>query len=193
MAYPVSAASIRSRGTHRAEQNGCEGCVRQVQIEITRAPVFGYVFGDLVVVDRRLQFGWHNNPGYWCLFASALEHAHSNTSYRSAVCTDSSREATRHVVVRSPCESRAAALPPGYVAPPGRGAGADDSFFVRFHVDDGVSVEVQWYPSGDRCLCASASLACDHFRLFRDRARTAPPLLSKHKITDWGTQLEVLG
>ena len=84
-------------------------------------------------------------------------------------------------------------MPPGYVVPPGRGGGTDDSFFVRFYVDDGASVEVQRYPSGERCLCASASLACDHFRLFRDRARTAPPLLSKHKITDWGTQLEVLG
>ena len=87
----------------------------------------------------------------------ALEHAHNETSYRSAVCTDSGREATRHIVVRPIRESRAAALPPCYVAPLGRGGGADDSFFVCFYVDDGVSVEVQRYPSGDRCLCASAS------------------------------------
>ena len=66
---------------------------RQVPVEITRAPVFGYVFGDLVVVDRRLQFGWRNSPGFWCLFSSALEHAHNNTSHCNAVCTDSGREA----------------------------------------------------------------------------------------------------
>ena len=80
-----------------------------------------------------------------------------------------------------------------YVAPPGRGSGADDSFFVCFYVDDGVSVEVQQYPLGDRCLCASASLVSDHFRLFGNRAPTDPPLLSKHKISHWDTQLKVLG
>ena len=109
------------------------------------------------------------------------------------MCTDSGREATRHVIVRPPRESRASVLPPGYVAPPGRGGGADDSFFVRFYVDDGVSIEVQRYPSGDRCLCESASLASDHFRLFGDRAPTNPPLLSKNKISHRDSQLEVLG
>ena len=122
-----------------------------------------------------------------------LEHAHSNTSYRSAVYTDSGREAIQHVVVTPSRESRAAALPPGYVAPPRRGGSADYFFFVRFYVDDGVSVEVQCYPSGDRCLCASASLASDHFRSFGYRAPTAPPLLSKHNFCHWDTQLAVLG
>ena len=101
---------------------------RQVPVEITRAPWFGCVFSVLVVVDRRLQFGWCKSPDFWCLVASALEYAHNNTSYRSAVCTDIGREATWHVVVRPPCESRATVLPPAYVAPPGRGGGADDCF-----------------------------------------------------------------
>lgn len=43
-----------------------EGDFRHTPVEITRALVFSYVFGDLVV-DRRLQFGWRNNPGFWCL------------------------------------------------------------------------------------------------------------------------------
>ena len=107
--------------------------------------------------------------------------------------TDSGREAIQHVVVTPSRESRAAALPPGYVAPPRRGGSADYFFFVRFYVDDGVSVEVQCYPSGDRCLCASASLASDHFRSFGYRAPTAPPLLSKHNFCHWDTQLAVLG
>ena len=64
---------------------------------------------------------------------------------------------------------------------------------MRFYVDDRVSVEVQWYPSDDRCFCALASLASNHFRLFGDHAPSDPPLFSKHKITDWDTQLEVLG
>ena len=85
---------------------------RQVPNQITRAPVFGYVFDDFVAVNRRIQFGSRNSPGFWCLFASALEHAYNNTPHRSAVCNDSGREATRHVVI-PPRESKAAALPPG--------------------------------------------------------------------------------
>ena len=76
-------------------------------------------------------------------------------SYLGAVCTDSGREATRNVVVRPPRESRALALPPGYVAPPGRGGGAESSFVVRFYVDDGVSVELQRYP----CLLYTSDAA----------------------------------
>ena len=141
---------------------------RQVPVEITRAPVVGYVFGGLVVIDRRLQIGWRNSPGYWCLFASALEHA--------ALCSDSGRGATQHVVVRPPRELRAAALPPGYVALPGRG-GWRGRFFLRAFLCGRWSVEMQRYPSGDRCLCALASIASNHFRLFGDRAPTDPPLL----------------
>ena len=113
---------------------------REVPVEITRAPVFGYVFGDFVVVNRRLHFGWRNSQGFWCSFASALEHVHNNTSRRRAVYTDSGREATRHVVVMSPRVSRVAALPPGDVGPLGRVGGADEYFLVRFYVDDGVLV-----------------------------------------------------
>ena len=64
---------------------------------------------------------------------------------------------------------------------------------MSFYVDDGGSVGVQCYRPGDSCLCASASLASDHFRVFGDRAPTDPPLLSKHKLTDGDTQLKVLG
>ena len=73
------------------------------------------------------------------------------------------------------------------------GGSADDYSFVRFYVDHGVSVEVQRYPSGDRCMCSSACLESDQFRLFGDRAPTNYPFLSKHNISQRDTQLEVLG
>ena len=47
--------------------------------------MFGYVFRELVVDDRRLQFGWRSSPGVFCLFSAALEHAHRHTSYDDAV------------------------------------------------------------------------------------------------------------
>ena len=78
---------------------------RQVAVEWERSPTFGYVFRDLVVVDRRLQFGWRSSPGFWCLFASALEHSHVNTSFDDVVTTEAGREATAHVGVTQPANA----------------------------------------------------------------------------------------
>ena len=49
---------------------------RQVAVKWDGCTKFGYVFGDSVVVDRRLVFGWRNSPGFYCLLAGATEHAH---------------------------------------------------------------------------------------------------------------------
>ena len=68
-----------------------------------------------------------------------------------------------------------------------------DPFFVRFYVDDAISVEVQRLTGGVRCLLASASLASDHFRLLGNRRETDPPLLAARKVTSWETKLEVRG
>lgn len=53
-----------------------------------RAAAYGYVFRDLVVDDRRLQFGWRNSPGYFCLSSAALEHAHRHTLFGDAVVVE---------------------------------------------------------------------------------------------------------
>ena len=47
--------------------------------------MFGYAFHELVVADRRLQFGWRSSPAFFCMFSAALEHAHRHTSYDDAV------------------------------------------------------------------------------------------------------------
>ena len=64
---------------------------------------------------------------------------------------------------------------------------------MRYYVDDGIVVEVQWWPDGHRCLRAVQSLASEYFRLLGERGVADPPLLSARTITDWDTQLEVLG
>ena len=69
---------------------------------------------------------------------------------------------------------------------------AGNYFFARYYVDDGILVELQWWPDGRRCLRAVQSLAPDHFRLLVEGGVSDPPLLSARKITDWDTQLEVL-
>ena len=64
---------------------------------------------------------------------------------------------------------------------------------MRYYVDDGILVEVQWWPDGRRCLRAVQSLASGHFRLLGECGVPDPPLLCARKITDWHTQPEVLG
>ena len=59
--------------------------LRQVSEQWAGVSVFGYVFCEFVVTDRRLQFGWRTSPGFFCLFSAALEHAHRHTSYDDVV------------------------------------------------------------------------------------------------------------
>lgn len=66
-------------------------------------------------------------------------------------------------------------------------------FFVRYYVDDGVLVEAKFFQDGRRCRRAVQSLASDHFRLLGVRGPKDPPLLSREKITNLSTRLEVLG
>ena len=67
---------------------------------------------------------------------------------------------------------------------PGTGGNTGSFFFVRYYVDDGILVELQWWPDGRRCQRAVQSLASDHFRLLGESGASDPPLLSNRKITN---------
>ena len=166
---------------------------RQVLVDPAGAPTFGYVFGDHVVVDLRLQFGWRNSPGFWGLMASALEHAHTHSTFQGADVSQQGAAAVAHVELSSPRGVRVVAIPRDCGPVPGSGGSTGSYFFVRYYVDDGILVELQWWPDGRRCLRAVQSLASDHFRLLGERGVSDPPLLSARKTTNWDTQLEVLG
>ena len=106
--------------------------------------MFGYVFRELVVADRRLQFGWWSSPGFFRFFSTALERAHRHTSYDDAVVIEQGRTATVHVSVTPPrATGRPSSLPPGCRVPRGRGGVRRTPFFVLYYVDDGILVEVQ--------------------------------------------------
>ena len=100
---------------------------RQVVVEWDGCTKFGYAFGDFVVVDRRLVFGWRNSPGFYCLLAGAIEHAHGSTSFDDAVVTLQGLAATRYVRVDIPAAGEAPVqLPPECRVPPGQGGGGGD-------------------------------------------------------------------
>ena len=136
----------RKLGVRARSKMDAKYATRQVPVAWVRSPAFGYVFRDLVVIGRRLQLGWRNSPGFWCLLASALDYSHVLTSYENAAITESGRDATAHVkVTRSEATEQLASLPRGCQTPQGTGGGIDDCFFVRYYVDDGILVELQWY------------------------------------------------
>ena len=75
---------------------------RRVLVDPAGAPAFGYVFGDRAVVDLRLQFGWRNSPGFWGLMASALEHAHTHSTFQGTDVSPKGAAAVAHVGIFPP-------------------------------------------------------------------------------------------
>ena len=75
---------------------------RNVPVRPEKSAVFGYAFGEWVVIDGRLEFGWTNSPGYFCLLTGALEHSHAATTFADAVVTEQGRAATAHINVQPP-------------------------------------------------------------------------------------------
>lgn len=140
------------------------------------------------MAGRRLQFDWSTSPGVWCVFSKALDHAHSITSHRSAVCTDSGGAMTSAAQIHS-CGAATGLRRHSWAG----GGDGDEFLFVRYYVDGGASIDVQPYSTANRCLFASASLASDHVQLFSDRAPTAPALLSKQNTYHSDIQLKLMG
>ena len=125
--------------------------------------------------------------------AAALEHAHTHSTFQDAVVSPQGVAAVEHVELAPSRGVPVESLPRDCRPVPGRGGITGSYFFVRYYADDGILVEVQWWPDGRRCLPAVQSLASDHFRLLGERGVSDPPLLSAGKITNFDTRLEVLG
>ena len=169
--------------------------VHHMSVQWTRAPVFGYSLRKWVVSDRRLQFRWRISPGGFCLFSAALEHAHRHPSYDDAVVMELGNTVSQHIKVlihrerpTAPSRLLSACRVPGR-----QGGGRRGWSFVRYYVDDGRLVKMQWWSDGRCCRRASAFLASDHFRLFRTTSPRDPALPSSHKMSSWDTVLCVVG
>ena len=136
---------------------------RQVLVDPVGAPGFGYAVGEYVVLNLRLQFGWRNSPGFWGLMASALEHSHTHSTFQDAAVSPQGAAAVEHVRLAPPRGSSVASLPHDCQTVSGGGGYAGSRFFVRYYVDNGILVEVQWWPDGRRCMRSVQSLMSDHF------------------------------
>ena len=136
---------------------------RQVLVEPVEAPVFGYAMGEYVVVELRLRFGWRNSPGFWGLMDSALEHSHTHSTFQYAAVSQQGAAAVEYVRLAPPRGGSGTSLPRDCRTVSGSGGYAGSRFIVRYYVDNGILVEVQWWPDGRRCMRSVQSLMSDHF------------------------------
>ena len=151
---------------------------RQVPVDPAGAPVSESVAGGHVVVDLRLQFGWRNSPGFWGVVTSALEYSRTRSTFKSAVVPRQGQAAVAHVVVALPRGGPVVTLPGDCQPVPGTGGNTGSCVCVRYYVEDGIIVELQWWPDGCRCQRAVKSLASDHFRRWGERGVSDPPFLT---------------
>ena len=105
---------------------------RQVLVDPVGASVFGYVTGGRVFVDLRLQFGWRNSPGYWGLLASALEHAHTRSTFQGAVVSPQGAAAVAHVGIAPSRGVPVVSLPRDCRPVPGVGGNAGSYFCLLY-------------------------------------------------------------
>ena len=138
---------------------------RQVLVDPVRAPVFRYAMGEYVVVDLRLLFRWRKSPGFWGLMASAPEHAHTHFTFLDAAVSQQAAAAVEHVRLAPPRGGSVTSIHRDCRTVSGSGGFAGSRCLVRYYVDDGILVEVQWRPDGRRCMWAAQSLASDHVPL----------------------------
>ena len=90
---------------------------RQVVVAPDRAAVFAYRLNDLIFEDLRLQFGWHGNPEWWGVVASAIDEAHRATTWASLGTSATAKEGTRYVGFVGPTGKAVEPLTPGYRVP----------------------------------------------------------------------------
>jgi len=103
---------------------------RQIPVDPDGAAAFGYVLGEYLFVDLRLQFGWRGSPGWWGVISAAMQHAQRNTTRASASFSRAGDRAVEHVTVAQATGRPVAQWPAECVVRPANGGGQDDPAFV---------------------------------------------------------------
>eukprot|EP00752_Nemacystus_decipiens_P007888 g7048.t1 len=165
-----------------------KGAFRHIPVDPGGAQVFGYLWGDLLVVDLRLPFGWRGSPGWFGLVAGGIEHAQCNITVDTVVRTPSGVKAVEHVRVEPPSGRPLAPVPTQCKVPsPGKD---QEKACTVFYVDDAMSLERR---DVGRCLALSQSLASIHHIMLGERGEGDEPVLSKKKTTNWAPAMEIQG
>ena len=146
---------------------------RQVPVDPDGAAAFGYVLGQYLIVDLRLQFGWRGSPGLWRVISAAIQHAQRNTTRASASFSQAGDRAVEHVAIAPSTGRPVASWPAECVVRPAEGGGADDPAFVVFFMDDAISAEVRWEKGGGVYRLVTVVSVNPIFRLWERGIRRA--------------------
>lgn len=73
-------------------------------------------------------------------------------------------------------------LPPGWRIPKVEGGGKREPVWIRFFMDDAISMEFQWRKNGERCRALTASLADANLQAMGERREGGGSLLPRKKI-----------
>lgn len=164
---------------------------RQMRFDPAHAPMFSYRLAGLVVVDLRGAFGWRLTPGFFDLFAQAIQY--QVRAARPGAPTSAAARAiaaTRIRIDRPPPGTKITTLPPDPSAE-ALVLGDDSPYNVNYHVDDGVMADVR----DEATLRHRAAVLIDaHFALFGGHEPHLRPCpISLSKMGNWSTKAVILG
>ena len=126
--------------------------------------------------------------------SAAAEHAHCNTTIKTAQLLNEGIHMMAHVkIVDCWEEGKPTPVPDDAKIRAHRGGGMFDPFFATVYVDDYLLMRVQHSDHDTTALTASASLALDPVRLFGPGETGATPILAPKKSTGWDTTIDALG
>ena len=168
---------------------------RQLLIHPEFAPFFSYTWGDFLVVDLRLAFGWLGSPGFFYRWAKALvEFVREKTP---ADVTDEIKAAigkwARHQSIEEPGTFPITSFPPSDTSPSSSSISAegnDPFYFILPYIDDTILLE---HNVDDRPRKLGQLVIFAHFLLYGFPREGWPACLKEEKVTDWASEGEVLG
>ena len=92
-------AKFGDRARFLIKKINVKNAFRQVPVDPDGAAAFGYVLGQYLIVDLRLQFGWRGSPGWWGVISAAIQRAQRNTTRASASFSQAGDRAVEHVAI----------------------------------------------------------------------------------------------
>ena len=153
------------------------------------------LWGEFLVIDFRLPFGWRNSPGWWAQHAAAVKHAYCNTTLSTAeALPDAPRVAGDVHVVLPPVDQAAQCATRGVQVTPPTSYPTEGNFDAEMFVlvDDMVLSEACERGREYRLRVATQCVVSDHLRMLGASADIPVPVLSAKKLTNWSVAQEIL-
>jgi hypothetical protein len=161
---------------------------RHLPINPVHAPLYSYRWGDLVVIELRLGFGWTGAPGHFFRWQRSI-----GAKMDATRPSDMTSERTDRLVllpslvIEEPPTSPPASVPLDPAFPLAAVAHGDAPFEARSFLDDTLAAEVN---HEGRPWAASAALEEAHYDLY---GWCGADVVKPAKRTSWASRQEILG